>query len=102
MIQKEIWKPIAQSLYYLGIKPIYEVSNTGKVRNINTKRVLKLSPTNGNYNRLKVQVTYKYGGTISLLISHVVYETFVGSCFGKYVRHIDGDPTNNAVSNLSL
>lgn len=102
MTQKEIWKPIAQSLYYLGIKPIYEVSNTGKVRNIKTKRVLALTPCNGNPNRLKVQVKDNYGMGLSLLVSHVVYETFVGDCYEKKVKHIDGNPRNNAVDNLSL
>ena len=102
MTQKEIWKPIAQNLYYLGIKPIYEVSNTGKVRNIKTKRVLALTPCNVNPNRLRVQVRNNYGIGISLMASHVVYETFVGDCYEKKVKHIDGNPRNNAVENLSL
>ena len=102
MTQKEIWKPITQNLYYLGIKPIYEVSNTGKVRNIKTKRVLALTPCNGNPNRLKVQVKDNYGRGLSFMASHVVYETFVGNCYEKKVKHIDGNPRNNAVENLSL
>ena len=102
MTQQEIWKSIAQSLYYLGIKPISEVSNMGKVRHIKTKRVLSLTPRNGNLNRLKVQVKNNYGMGLSLLISHVVYETFVGNCYEKKVKHIDGNPRNNAIENLSL
>lgn len=101
-MEKEIWKPIAQSLYYMGIKPIYEVSNTGKIRNKNTKRVLTLTPCNGNPNRLKVQVKDNYGMGLSLLASHVVYETFVGSCYEARVKYKDGNPRNNAVSNLYI
>ncbi len=98
---KEIWKPIAQSLYYIGIDPIYEVSNTGKVRNKDTKRILAVTPSNKNYNRPKVQVRC-YGIHLSLLLSHVVYETFVGGCYGARVKHKDGNPLNNAVDNLYI
>jgi len=98
---KEIWKPIAQSLYYAGVDPIYEVSNTGKVRNKNTKHVLAVSPSNKDYNRLKVQVRC-HGIHLSLLLSHVVYETFVGDCYGVHVKHKDGNPRNNAVENLYI
>ena len=103
MDNKEIWKQFPQDLYTLNcIKPIYEVSNTGKVRNIKTKRVLALTPCNGNPNYLKVQVQSIWNIGLSFRISHVVYQAFVGECYDKRVYHIDGNPRNNSVENLSL
>lgn len=98
---KEIWKPISQNLYYLGVDKCYEVSNTGKVRNVKTGHYLKASPTNGNNNRLKVQVKCSNAFCyLSLQLSHVVYDTFVGNAYDVRIYHRDGDPTNNSVENL--
>jgi hypothetical protein len=98
---KEIWKPISQNLYYLGVDENYEVSNTGKVRNKKTGHILKVTPINGDSRRLKVQVKCSRAFCyLSLQISHVVYDTFVGDCYGKAVYHRDGNSANNSVENL--
>ena len=98
---KEIWKPISQNLYYLGVDENYEVSNTGKVRNKKTGHILKTTPTNGDKRRMKVQVKCRGGYYyLSLQISHVVYDTFVGPAYNGRIRHRDGNPSNNCVENL--
>lgn len=98
---KEIWKPISQNLYYLGVDTNYEVSNTGKVRNTKTGHILKATPTNGDSRRLKVQVKCSRAFCyLSLQLSHVVYDTFVGPAYCGRIRHRDGNPANNSVENL--
>lgn len=100
---KEIWKPISQNLYYLGVNDCYEVSNTGKVRNKKTGHILKATPTNGDSRRLKVQLMTPYKHLrISVQLSHVVYDTFVCDCYGKHISYHDGDYFNNEVDNLYI
>lgn len=100
---KEVWKEIPQDMYYLGFKPIYEASNRGRIRNKNTKRMLKYSMCNGNPDRLKVQLQATYrGGRLSFLVSHIIYSTFVGDCYEKQVKFKDGNSHNFNVDNLTL
>jgi len=102
----EIWKEIPQSIYYLGFKPIYEASNLGRIRNKNTGKILKLSPTNGNNNQLKVQLRGKYMESLSFRVSYVIYETFRNendpSAYEKRIYFKDGNCHNFAFENLSL
>lgn len=100
---KEIWKEIPQSIYWLGFKPMYEASNFGRIRNKKTGKILSYSPTNGNYDRLKVQLQATYhGGRLSFLVSHIIYSTFIGDCYEKYVKFKDGNTSNFSVSNLYI
>ena len=100
---KEIWKEIPQSIYWLGFKPMYEASNFGRIRNKKTGKILSYSPTNGNFNRLKVQLQATYqGGRLSFLVSHIIYSTFIGDCYEKHVKFKDGNTSNFIVSNLYI
>lgn len=100
---KEIWKEIPQSIYWLGFKPMYEASNFGRIRNKKTDKILSYSPTNGNFNRLKVQLQATYqGGRLSFLVSHIIYSTFIGDCYEKHVKFKDGNTSNFNVSNLYI
>ena len=100
---KEIWKEIPQSIYWLGFKPMYEASNFGRIRNKKTGKILSYSPSNGNFNRLKVQLQATYqGGRLSFLVSHIIYSTFIGDCYEKNVKFKDGNTSNFNVSNLYL
>lgn len=100
---KETWKEIPQSIYWLGFKPMYEASNFGRIRNKKTGKILSYSPSNGNFNRLKVQLQATYqGGRLSFLVSHIIYSTFVGDCYEKQVKFKDGNTSNFNVSNLYL
>lgn len=100
---KEIWKEIPQSIYWLGFKPMYEASNFGRIRNKKTGKILSYSPTNGNYDRLKVQLQATYqGGRLSFLVSHIIYSTFIGDCYEKHVKFKDENTSNFNVSNLYI
>ena len=100
---KEIWKEIPQSIYWLGFKPMYEASNFGRIRNKKTGKILSYSPTNGDYDRLKVQLQATYhGGRLSFLVSHIIYSTFIGDCYEKHVKFKDGNTSNFNVSNLYI
>lgn len=100
---EEIWKEIPQSIYWLGFKPMYEASNFGRVRNKKTGKILSYSPSNGNFNRLRVQLQATYrSGRLSFLVSHIIYSTFVRNCYGKHVKFKDGNTSNFNVSNLYI
>ena len=100
MNNHEIWKPVPLDIYYYGINSNYEASNWGRVRNVKTNRILHQSPSNGNWNRPRVQFSGPYNRRLSFLVSHVIYTTFIGDCYGKKVKHRDGNPMNNMLDNL--
>lgn len=78
----------------------YEVSDQGRVRRrapgVNTVpgRVLKQFPRGPGY--LGVHPS----GAQCQLVHAMVLETFLGACPDAEARHLDGDRTNNQLSNL--
>lgn len=89
--------------------PGYEVSSEGRARSYwklgcrpvlsDTSYLLSLTPNAGGYLRFGVRRNRK---PHTLLIHRLVLEAFVGPCpEGKECRHLDGDPTNNRLSNLA-
>lgn len=101
-MSKEIWKPISNGLYYMGVNQNYEVSNYGRIRNSKTGKVIKPFL---NQTGKKLRWTMHFTGfdtTLQFLVDHTVYETFVGDCYGKIVKHKDGDNFNNLVDNLYI
>ncbi len=103
---EEIWKEIPQRIYWLGIKPIYEASNMGRIRNKKTKKILKQSPFNGNNNRLRVQLRGNYSDSLSFRVSYIIYETFRNendpSSYEQKIYFKDGNCHNFAFNNLSI
>lgn len=86
------WKPV---LNYEG----YEVSELGQVRSMKRNKILKAHP-NKNYKYLQVAL-WKNSKMKLLYLHRVVAEAFIDNPNGyNIVRHIDGDVTNNTVSNL--
>ena len=76
----------------------YEVSSLGRVRNIKTGRILKLFVRNDGYHHVGL---YLNGKQKYQLIHRLVAITFIPNPENKReVNHIDGDKTNNRVSNL--
>lgn len=89
----ELWKdiPITANMY--------AVSNFGRVRNNNTRKVLKPACLRSGY----LAVALQCGGKQKTFSVHrLVAEAFVsGRANGKnIVNHIDGDKNNNLASNL--
>ena len=81
----EIWKPISDL-------PGYSVSNKGRVRKDSTGQIMVLSK-NGGYCRI----------TISKHVHRLVADAFLDAPTDKakcWVDHIDGNRSNNDVSNL--
>src|SRR5262249_28608723 len=82
----------------------YLVSNTGKVKRIASKqgavvgRVLSMRPKKGGYNRVTL---HSDSGMAQKLVHRLVAEAFLGPCPQAHCcNHIDGDKTNNHVSNI--
>ena len=104
-IEDELWRPL------IAFEELYEISNFGKLisksrklkqRNRETGNKFKdanlVTPRihNGGYLRYSVRRKDYY-------IHRLVYEHFVGKIPEKYdINHIDGNKTNNHVSNLEL
>lgn len=101
----EIWKPV------VGYEGQYEVSDHGRVRSVArvvlrkngspyrvAPKVLSTHAHEGGYPR----VGLRGGGRSRLVYVHrAVLEAFVGPApEGLLCCHGDGDPTNNALSNL--
>lgn len=104
----ELWQPIE------GYEGLYEVSDLGRVRRLTARvwvnrgsgywitrrgRVLKGGRDNDGY---VLHSLSKEGKPKTHKEHHLVLNTFVGPCpEGMETRHLDGDPSNNRVSNLA-
>lgn len=78
--------------------PQYEVSTMGRIRNVKTHRERKPDMNSCGYGRLRLQVK---GGNVRKFIHRCVAEAFLVRPETKcVVDHIDGNRSNNAVSNL--
>lgn len=101
VLMKEIWKPV------VGYEGCYEVSNLGNVRSVDRVdrkgqprpgRVRKLLLNNCGYLYVGVSVDDKKA---NLTVHRLVAKAFIPNPNSKpQVNHIDGDKTNNIVSNL--
>ena len=88
----EIWKPI------LNYEGIYEVSDTGKIRNSRTGKVLTPRVNNKGYQRVGL---YKQKIQKEFLVHRLVATAFHGlSDDDMVVNHIDENKMNNQASNL--
>ena len=82
--------------------PLYDISNLGNVRSrrYSKPRILKPRPHVQGY--ALVRVYDENGAWFDRTIHSLVAEAFLGVCpDGMCVRHLDGDPSNNALSNLA-
>lgn len=103
----ERWLPV------VGYEGFYEVSDLGRVRSLPRLIVCRnghtrnwpgkvlspyISPKDG-YQRTPLSVNGVKTGP--LLVHRLVAEAFLGECpEGQEVRHLDGDPGNNVLTNL--
>lgn len=97
----EEWRPV------VGYEGAYEVSDLGRVRSLDRidsrgnrawGRLLRADPQASGHLRVALCVE---GKARRLFVHKLVLDAFVGPCpVGMETCHNDGDPTNNAVSNL--
>lgn len=88
----EIWKDID------GFSGYYEISSSGRVRNIRTGRVLKPSVTDQGYTTVKL---YRNNKAKEAKIHRLVASAFIQNPENKpQVNHLDRNKRNNDVSNL--
>lgn len=82
--------------------PLYEVSDKGEVRNIETSTVLKPNTARRGGHRFVVLSQGSEDSRKNRYVHSLVLETFVGPRpEGLVCRHLDGDPNNNELSNLA-
>lgn len=73
--------------------PDYAISNTGKIRYSNTDILVK--PTiNRGYYRVRLDGERYYIHKLMML------SFYPDVCSSRYIKHIDGDKSNNCLSNL--
>lgn len=79
--------------------PIYEVSNTGVVRNKRTKKEKKPNINEKGYELIKIYV--KTGIAYKRRVHRLVAKAFISNLENKpEVNHKDGNKRNNTVENL--
>jgi hypothetical protein len=84
---EEVWKTIEEF-------PRYEVSNIGRVRQVQTKHV-RTPFNNGNYYQVDL-----YPGKQTRQIHRLVAENFLGKHPGMHVNHKNGNKLDNRLDNL--
>ena len=88
----DVWKPIG---FFQGK---YEVSQTGKIRNVKTGCIRKLTLSRQGYINISI---YHKGRYYSKRVHRLVANAFLGAIpEGMFVNHKDCNKTNNHVSNL--
>lgn len=95
----EIWRSI-------HVAQRYEVSNKGRIRNKESKYILKTKPT-PSHRHPQVFLCDGLWGKMQLTVSHLVYNAFNDekvhfTCGrkGERIGHMDGNILNNCVENL--
>ena len=88
---EDVWLPFRNSIYL--------ISNTGKVKNSKTNKLLKGSLTDDGYIRYDLRLPHE--GKKHYFGHRIVYETFCGNLVdGLVINHIDGNKLNNHMDNL--
>ena len=88
----EIWKDVE------GYEGLYQVSDLGRVKRVNTGRILKGRKNTDGYLRVNL---YKNNVSYTKTIHRLVAEAFIPNTENKpQVNHIDENKTNNLASNL--
>lgn len=97
-IHAEVWKPV------VGYEDFYEVSNQGRVR----RTARYLAPAGNILSQWTLprghqQVVMSVRGKRCVdLVHRLVLNAFLGLCpKGMECRHLDGNPQNNSLSNLT-
>ena len=89
---QEVWRDIE------GYEDWYKVSNLGRVKSINNRKILKTNFNKDGYERVSITKDHT---TQTFLIHRLVAKAFISNPNNfPQVNHIDGNKNNNKVSNL--
>ena len=96
MADEEIWKKDADF-------PDYEFSNLGRVRSFRQKgRVRYLNGTSQRTGHISIELQSDNLGRLQPSLSRMIAKVFLGNCpQGQVVRHLNGNPRDNRISNLA-
>lgn len=88
----EEWKPV------VGYEGLYEVSNLGKIRNVNTNRQLSTYVSKRGYERVML---WKHNKGKKYMVHRIVAFSFVPNVSNKpQINHKDENKLNNRAENL--
>ena len=80
--------------------PNYQVSTEGKVRNVNTNKCIHQQLMKNGYKKVEL---WNNGVGKTKSVHRLVANAFIdGDHSGLDVNHLDGDKTNNSLSNLEI
>ena len=89
------WKPM------IDYPDLYEVSDTGEIRNAKRGNILKQYCCPKGYKNIATKIGGRQGKAVLFRVHRKVAECFIDNPEGKpFVNHIDGVKDNNHVSNL--
>jgi len=99
-VNTENWLPA------VGYEGVYEISDHGRVKRVraaNSTTVGRILKPRVHHTSGYIQIDLCVGGCQRTIFVHrLVLVTFAGPCpIGQECRHLDGDPTNNRLSNLA-
>ena len=101
---QEIWKPILffRDGVYLDFRDHYAVSNFGHIKSVKTGKLLSESVNQYGYKRVTLcSINNGKRKYYSARVHRMVAEMFLPNPDGlPQVNHLDGDKSNNAVTNL--
>jgi hypothetical protein len=98
-MDKERWT----QLNYKNIKPIYEISTYGRIRNINTQHIMGESLSEKGYVMVTLMTTDTRKKSKTFKLHRLVAHTFIGSIDNNMtVNHKNGDKTKNSIYNLEI
>lgn len=88
--QNEIWVEMWEF-------PNYEISNTGKIRNIKTGRELKIKSNGSDY---RIVSLWYEGRKYTKRVARLVWSSFNQQYCKQTIDHIDRDGSNDHITNL--
>ena len=103
--ENEIWKP----LIYRDIKPMYDISNCGRIRNKRTNKIIKSYRKSSKDQHLIVSLRLNNNSSkwnkkrtfnLHVLVAHIFIPNLNPD--RKTIHHKDGDPTSKSFQTVCL